>query len=635
MPLTELNAILGGPQGSGIETSMMIIGRALARRGYGFLANREYFSNIVGRHSYIHLRVKSDEYPRSLTYPVDLLVAMDAETIFMHFEDVSNRGFIVCDNASLHKTLEEAPSIEDITRERIKKRCNELGLDCSVESILKYLAEKKNASLISLQYEKIIRELFDKYKIDPRQLSRYLSGIVFSAFAVLLALDEDSLRYALSLHFKERVQIVEQNMDLYRIVVREMGGYKGALILAPPRINQKKTMFVTGNDIVAIAKIVAGVRYQSYYPITPAADESVLLERYSFIEDENIGPLLVLQTEDEIAAITSAIGASLTGARSSTSTSGPGFDLMVEGLSWAGMNEAPVVITYYQRGGPSTGQPTRGSQSDLFNAIFAGHGEFARVVLSSGDHLEAFYDTILAFNLAEEFQVPVIHLLDKFLANSTATISLPRLDEIKISRGTIVREAKEYKRFSLASLVSPRAFLGTRGVVMWYTGDEHDEYGHIVEDPENRIAMYSKRIEKISLIKDRVPSEQKIGIYGDRNPDYVFVGWGSVKNTVLEAIDVLRGRGIRAKYLNIKMLWPFPEREFVEAAEKVPADRMIVVEHSYGANIAKLIEMNTGISIEKSIVKFTGRPLTLKEVIEGFELIESGKEKKVVCRYGA
>jgi len=635
VPLRELNAILGGPQGSGIETSMMIIGKAAVRRGYGFLASREYFSNIVGRHSYIHLRVKSDEDPRSLTYPVDLLIAMDAETIFIHFEDVSDRGFVVFDGATLGKTLEDVPSIEDVTKERIKKRCSELGLDCGVEAILKYLADEKKVSLVSVQYEKIIRELFDKYKIDPRQLSRYLSGIVFSAFAILVSLDEDALRFALLMQFKERVHIVEQNMDIYRILVREMGSYRGALMLEPPRINRKKTMLVTGNDIVAIAKIVAGVRYQSYYPITPAADESALLERYSFIEDEKIGPLLVFQTEDEIAAITSAIGASLTGARSSTSTSGPGFDLMVEGLSWAGMNETPVVITYYQRGGPSTGQPTRGSQSDLFNAIFAGHGEFARIVLSSGDHLEAFYDTILAFNLAEEFQVPVIHLLDKFLANSIATISLPKLDGIKINRGTIVREAREYKRFSLASLVSPRAFLGTKGIVMWYTGDEHDEYGHIVEDPENRIAMYSKRIEKMNLIKDGVPREHKIRVYGDGNPDYVFIGWGSVKNTLLEAIDVLKEKGIRAMYLNIKMLWPFPDREFVEATRNVPADRMIVVEHSYGANIAKLIEMSTGLSIERNIVKFSGRPLTLRELVEGLELILSGKEKRVVCRYGA
>jgi len=616
---------------------MMVIGRALARRGYGFIADREYFSNITGRHSYIHMLVSSNRIPRALKYPVELVAAMDAETIFMHFEDISSNGIVIYDSGSLSKKISDAVSIEDITRKRIEDRCNDIKVQCTVESLLRFLEREKGVRLAEINFQSVLRKLVELAKIDPRQISRYVSGIIVSAIATIMDIDEDAVRYSLSTQFRDRQAIVEQNIQLFRIVANEISRYRGSLKLTKPEINMDKVVFASGNDIVAIAKIVAGVRYQGYYPITPASDESFLLERFEYIESEDtlIGPIIVIQTEDEIAAITSAIGASLTGARSSTATSGPGFDLMVEGLSWAGANEASVVITYYQRGGPSTGQPTRGSQSDLLNAVFASHGEFARVVISSGDHLEAFYDTVFAFNIAEKFQVPVIHLLDKFLANSTATIPIPDLDQLSIERGNIVKENKGYKRFNLNEHVSPRAFLGSKDIVMWYSGDEHDEYGHIVEDPENRIAMYSKRIEKLRLIEENTPINRKIIGYGDKNPDYVVIGWGSVKGVALEAIEMLYSRGIRGRYINVKMLWPFPAKEILEEISRVPKSKVIAIEHSYGANIIKLIAMFTGISIDNSIVKFTGRPIVLNELVDALEKVILGKERRVVLRYGA
>ena len=616
---------------------MMVIGRALARRGYGFIADREYFSNITGRHSYIHMLVSSNRIPRALKYPVELVAAMDAETIFMHFEDISSNGIVIYDSGSLSKKISDAVSIEDITRKRIEDRCNDIKVQCTVESLLRFLEREKGVRLAEINFQSVLRKLVELAKIDPRQISRYVSGIIVSAIATIMDIDEDAVRYSLSTQFRDRQAIVEQNIQLFRIVANEISRYRGSLKLTKPEINMDKVVFASGNDIVAIAKIVAGVRYQGYYPITPASDESFLLERFEYIESKDtlIGPIIVIQTEDEIAAITSAIGASLTGARSSTATSGPGFDLMVEGLSWAGANEASVVITYYQRGGPSTGQPTRGSQSDLLNAVFASHGEFARVVISSGDHLEAFYDTVFAFNIAEKFQVPVIHLLDKFLANSTATIPIPDLDQLSIERGNIVKENKGYKRFNLNEHVSPRAFLGSKDIVMWYSGDEHDEYGHIVEDPENRIAMYSKRIEKLRLIEENTPINRKIIGYGDKNPDYVVIGWGSVKGVALEAIEMLYSRGIRGRYINVKMLWPFPAKEILEEISRVPKSKVIAIEHSYGANIIKLIAMFTGISIDNSIVKFTGRPIVLNELVDALEKVILGKERRVVLRYGA
>lgn len=630
--------LLGGPQGSGIETSMWILGRILVSKGFGVIADREYFSNITGRHSYIQMLVSSVKLPRSLKYPVEILASIDAETVFTHFTDLSEGGILIYDVNVSSKRIEEIPSVEDATRERITRILSEKGVKPSVESVVEYLERDRRVLPLGLDFSSLLKTLSEQYRIDSRAVSKFLSGVIVSSVAVVLGLDEDIVTFGFRQQFREREELVEQNSLLYRLVRSALSKHYGVVRLEEPRLAMEKVMLVTGNDVVAIGKIVAGVRYQSYYPITPAADESFLLEKYDNILGENgevIGSVIVVQTEDEIAAVNSAIGAALTGVRSSTTTSGPGFDLMVEGLSWAGMNEVPLVITYYQRGGPSTGQPTRGSQSDLFNAIFAGHGEFARVVLSSGDHLDAFYDTIEAFNIAEKYQVPVIHLLDKFLANTVAVMTIPDVERVRIERGILSRGGPGYKRFSLESLISPRAFLGEKDTVMWYTGDEHDEYGHIVEDPEVRVRMYSKRIDKLSLILRDLPIDKKLRLHGPGNPDYLIIGWGSVKGVVLDAVEYFSEKGLKMSYLDLKLLWPFPSEDFLKITSGIPDSNILAVEHSYGVNIAELVAMSTGRRIVKRVSKYTGRPITLDELVHGLEEIVSGKKEKVVLSRGA
>lgn len=630
--------LLGGPQGSGIETSMWILGRILVSKGFGVIADREYFSNITGRHSYILMLVSSVKLPRSLRYPVEILASMDAETVFTHFTELSEGGILIYDVNISSKRIEEIPSMEDATRERIARVLAEKGVKTSVESVVEYLERDRRVLPLGLDFSSLLKALSEQYRIDSRAVSKFLSGVIVSSVAVVLGLGEDIVAAGFRQQFREREELVEQNIMLYRLVRSALSKHYGVVRLEEPRLVMEKVMVVTGNDVVAIGKIVAGVRYQSYYPITPAADESFLLEKYDNILGENgevIGSVVVMQTEDEIAAVNSAIGAALTGVRSSTTTSGPGFDLMIEGLTWAGMNEVPIVITYYQRGGPSTGQPTRGSQSDLFNAIFAGHGEFARVVLSSGDHLDAFYDTIEAFNIAEKYQVPVIHLLDKFLANTVTVITIPDVERVRIERGVLTRGGPGYKRFSLESLISPRAFIGGKDTVMWYTGDEHDEYGHIVEDPEVRARMYSKRIEKLSLILRDLPMDRKLRLHGPSSPDYLIIGWGSVKGVVLDAVEYFSEKGLKMSYLDLKLLWPFPSEDFLKITNGIPDSNILAVEHSYGVNIAELVAMNTGRRIVKRVSKYTGRPITLDELIHGLEEIVSGKKERVVLSRGA
>ncbi|MHA1616658.1 MAG: 2-oxoacid:acceptor oxidoreductase subunit alpha [Candidatus Njordarchaeales archaeon] len=503
----------------------------------------------------------------------------------------------------------------------------------SVGDVINYLKEK-GIEIVQLDFQKCLKRLAQKYAISPGAISRYLSGIGIGAVAALTGISLESIEEGLRARLAGREKLIEHNLYLINLVIEEIRSNHGTPFkLKGPVTDSREFLVVTGNDIIAMGKIVGGLRVQTYYPITPAADENLYLEEKMLLRigNKSLGGIVVMQTEDEIAAIASAIGAALAGARAATSTSGPGFSLMVEGLGWAGMNEVPVVITYYQRGGPSTGMPTRGVQSDLFFTLYAGHGEFARIVLASGDHLEAFYDAVEAFNLAEKHQVPVIHLVDKFLANSTATIPLPDLSRVRIERGNIIEDNKEYyKRFDLERIVSPRAFLGSNAI-MWYTGSEHDEYGHVSEDPVNRLEMYEKRIKKMDLIDQELSEEKRVILYGSKKPQLVLIGWGSTKGPILDALPRLESLG-EVAYLHFRVLVPFPKRivrEVISGAEKV-----IGVEHSYFVQIADLVSLHTSIPVPYRIAKWTGRPIYENEIVDAVKKIVEENKKRVVLTYG-
>ncbi|MFP3279919.1 MAG: 2-oxoacid:ferredoxin oxidoreductase subunit alpha [Vulcanisaeta sp.] len=629
--MNELRYILGGPQGGGLETLSELLSWAYAHAGYGVISDREYFSNIKGRHSYVHATVSAVELPRHLTYPVDIVAAMDAETVFTHFDDLRDGGYIIYNSDDDNVSFTSIPSMERDLRERLTSEFKELGVDGTVKSVVKYLQSNRKVRVVGLSFKELLMEIERREGIVPSQASRYISTILAGAVAAITGINEEDLDYSLKRRFV-REDLYRHNRAMANIVIEAVKGQFGSeLKLDKPSVKVSGVLVASGNDAIAMAKIVAGVRFQAYYPITPAADESFTLEEYEALGGE--GSIVVFQTEDELAAINAAIGAALTGARSSVATSGPGFDLMVEGLGWAGQNEVPVVVTYYQRGGPSTGQPTRGGQSDLLSSVFASHGEYPRIVLASGDHEEAFYDAIDAFNYAETYQVPVIHLVDKFLANTIATIPLPNLDGIRIVRGKLAPKGlTEYKRFDLSSVISPRAFLGD--YVMWYSGDEHDEYGHIDEDPINRIRMFDKRMKKLDLIEKEIPEERRYSYFGSERPDIVIVGWGFVKGVALKAIEELSGEGIKASYYHIRMFIPFPRESITKIAGEVGVDKLVAVEHNYQAQASRLVAMNTGITVGKSVVKYTGRPIYVHELVNAIKNIMRGSVREVMS-YGA
>ncbi len=397
------------------------------------------------------------------------------------------------------------------------------------------------------------------------QLSKMINVLTIGVSFALFKYDKKLVEDAIKATFHEKIvdmnitavdyayDYAEKNFDInhFKYKLEKIG-------VNEPRI------FLTGNQAVAMGKVLGGCRVQTYYPITPAADESEYLEAHEILKTKKgQEAIIVIQTEDEIAAINSASGACLTGARAATSTSGPGFSLMAEGIGWAGNNEVPVVVTYYQRGGPSTGQPTRHCQQDLRFAMHAAHGEFARIILASGDIQECFYDAAEVFNLAEKYQVPVIHLLDKAMANCSQTYPVFNYGNVKVDRGLIVGEkeleGKEYKRFRFTETgVSPRAFLGTKNAIQWCTGDEHNESGNINEEPFIRAQMMEKRMKKLDLIDKEVPMDLKVNFFGDKDSENIVVSWGSPKGAIIESLNQLKEEGLSLGYIQVRMIHPLP-----------------------------------------------------------------------------
>jgi len=651
--------MIGGAQGTGVDSSANLFSYSIAAAGYYVFGKREYHSNIKGEHSYFNV-VASDAFVRSTVDNVHLLASFDAETVFRHAWEVENSGGIIYDAALENERLRNIPTIDDTLKTDIEERLKNENVGETLRDVLS-VAKKRGVRLYPIPYMDLVKktgEMVGEQRMTV--LSRMVNTMAVAASFAIINADIDRLYSGLNYAFRAKKSVVDMNFTACKVVYDYVRNNfpDDFPIRLPKRAIGEDLILVNGVSIVGIAKIVAGCRFQTYYPITPAADESVYLEdkqvfnlnaasdgdEYEYphlAENKELaerGHILVLQSEDELAAVDMAVGASLAGVRASTSTSGPGFSLMVEGLGWAGMNEVPLVVTIYQRGGPSTGLPTRHEQGDLLFTIFAGHGEFPRIVMASGDMTEAFYDTIKAFNYAEKFQVPVIHLLDKSLANSAQTIPVPSLEGVVIDRGLLINKHLDgrevYKRFEFTDTgVSPRAPIGTRGGIFWNTGDEHDELGHISENPVNRTRMMDKRMGKIRLIEESIPPQEKVVVYGDPDADDWVVSWGSTKGPILDALEMLHEDGeTRLGFLQFKILYPFPSSLAHEILGR--SRRVIDVEQNYSGQLGRLMAMEAGIRPTHHVLKYNGRPFTSTEVRDGLREVLTSNIKRIVMNRG-
>ena len=627
--------LIGGPQGSGVDTAANIFSRVGAKLGYHVFGKREYHSNIKGLHSYFVVRL-SDKKIRSNINGANIMVAYDAETLVRHGLEIIKDGAIIYDASIVNTTVDQIPTLEASHKARLLKFFNSKNMEPNVSSILD-LAKENGVKVYPISFRDILSNIANE--LNSPELSRMVRlfnvlGVSFS-LGILKAPIEPLLE-AIEDTFSKKPSIVDLNKKAanfsYNYASAKFSDFNSSISKIDKESN---TLLVQGHQSSALGKIVCGCRFQSYYPITPASDESEFLETHEILQvkEDRPGSTTVVQTEDEISAIGMAVGASLTGVRSATSTSGPGFSLMAETLGWAGINETPVVITLFQRSGPSTGLPTRQGQDDLLFAINAGHGEFPRIVYASGDVEDSFYDTCKCFNFADIFQVPVIHILDKFIASSVVTCKRFEPDLISIDRGKLLEKIDgDYKRFAHSpDGISPRSKLGLENGVFWNTGDESDEYGHISEDPVNRIQMMDKRQTKVEQMLSLIPKDDQAVAYGKL--DICIVSWGSPKGPILDAIEMHRNEGHEIGFIDIKLLHPFPTN-YIKSMLK-DSSIIIDIEANMTGQLASLIRENLLRDPDYYVLKYTGRPMTCIEIFDSLKkILEKKSEKKQVLTYG-
>ena len=607
--------VIGGPQGGGINSVAETFAKACARGGLNIFANIEYHSNIKGEHSFYRVRA-SDKEIRSHVDWIDLLIALDKETLFgdIHKEFPTHEG---------HRN-EVSPGGGIIYDTALKLKAEDIG--------------RPDVNLYPMPYMEVLVGAL-KEQGHEKELSKYqvmANTVTFGASIALLDYDFNIVADSIKQGFTGRkAALGDLNVNAARhgyeyIKKNFVDGFPYKL---HPIKRDDKRMVMRGVQAVGAAKFKAGCALQTYYPITPATDESEFLEHYE--KDYNI---VVVQAEDEISAVLMAVGAAHAGVRASTSTSGPGLSLMSEGMGWAGHTEAPgPVIILWQRAGPSTGLPTRTEQGDLQFVLHAGHGEFPRMVIAPGDSSEAFYDTFDSFNYAERFQMPVIVILDKFLASSYQSLPILESLDLKIDRGQIATEADlatnpAYKRYEFTPTgISSRAVPGTRGGIFRTTGDEHDEFGHISENSENRIKMMQKRMQKVQLAAEMIPDAKKANFFGPLQADVTLVGWGSTKGAILDGMQDLEADGIRCNFLQVRYMNPFPSElvtKYLTSARK-----KILIENNYSGQLGSIIREKTGITMDSKILKYNGRQFSQNEIYEGVEEGAKNGVKEVVMAH--
>jgi 2-oxoglutarate ferredoxin oxidoreductase subunit alpha len=380
----------------------------------------------------------------------------------------------------------------------------------------------------------------------------------------------------------------------------------------------RRRIMITGNQAAALGAVAGGCKFYSAYPMTPASSIMHWLApraaRYGMI---------MKQAEDELAAINMAIGAGYAGVRAMVGTSGGGFALMTEALGMAGMIEAPVVAVLSQRGGPSTGLPTKTEQGDLFQALGASQGEYPKAVLAALDPIDAYYTVTEAHNLAEKYQMPVIVMMDLYLSERTVVTDPESLHpNVPIERGEVPASVEEgYLRYrDTPSGVSPRALPGTPNGMHVAVSDEHNEEGVLISDwytnPSMRARMMEKRMRKLEGV--RRDTENRAFIReGPEAAELTIVGWGSTYQILDEARRKLADGGRSVNLIQFRELWPFPTAQVLPLLHA--AKRVVCIENNYGGLLARLIRQETGVTVPYAVRKYDGEPFSIEPLTKALE----------------
>ena len=565
---------IAGSAGQGVESSGAGFAQALAEGGLHIFGLQDYMSRIRGGLNFFQVRVH--EQPL-FTHEdaIHILLPLNEEALAAYRDEVVQGGAIIYDEGF------------DVDRRSISGRGRK-AMPVPLLDIAKEHGERVMANTAAL-----------------------------GAAAGVVEYSYDRLADVIRANFRRKGgEVVAANLRVARaayLYVQERYGADFEWKLEQvPDVPQR--MIMTGNQALALGALAGGCRFISAYPMTPATSIIEWLAKH----EEEYG-VVTKHAEDEIAAINMAIGANFVGARAMTATSGGGFSLMVEALGLAGMCEVPLVVVEAQRGGPSTGLPTRTEQSDLLFVLNASHGEFPRLILAPGT-VEACFDAgWQAFNLAEKYQTPVIIITDELLASSLRTVEVDGIafDRVEIDRGSLLSQedldglTEPYKRHAFtADGISPRAVPGHPKAIYATASDEHDEFGHITEDMENRKRMMEKRMRKLETARQDVEPPLR---YGPEAAPIVLVGWGSTYGVLREVVERLDGE---ARLVQFQGLWPFPAEA---AAEALKGGELVLVENNITGQFKTLLQAETCIQVEHTVSRYDGRPFSPEDVIAGIK----------------
>jgi 2-oxoglutarate ferredoxin oxidoreductase subunit alpha len=562
----DFNILIGGEAGQGLKTIDDILGKILFREGFNIFSSKDFMSRIRGGHNFMQLRI-SDEKLYGPENDIDLLIALNSETVEIHRDQLKEDGIVLIEGES-----------EVIDGRTILVPASVIADD-----------------------------------INPKGVNTVFVGAVLKA----MNLNLETAKKVLEEHFEE--DLLDDNIKLLERGYNSVESIYDNLEENITKANDE--ILIDGNSALGWGALSGGLRFYSAYPMSPSTGIMKFLAGQQKDYD-----LVVEQAEDELAALNMALGGSYSGVRSMSGTSGGGLALMNETIGLAGTTETPVVVADVQRPGPATGLPTRTGQGDLLFAINSAQDDFPLMVIAPRDQEDLFFTGFRALNLADKYQIPVIILSDQFNADSSKNIKEFDFDSLTIERNIISSDdenVENYKRYKFTEDgISPRAYPGQfKGETVLVDSDEHDEEGHIVEDAETRTKMVDKRARKIDkLIEEDL---QEPNYYGDEDIDYLLLTWGSSYGPAREAYQLLKEDDINVGLLSFNDVWPLPKDKLKELAEDA---ELVTVELNSTAQFKSLIASETLIDVENSILKYDGRPFTGKEIYQRFldEVIDNG-----------
>lgn len=569
---------IGGESGQGVNSVGEMVAKSLKESGLYTFGYREYPSLIKGGYA-AHQIDLSDQPLASPSAATNILVCMSRVSVHAYLPTLRPGGMLLHSVTQLSFSPAEQQLIAD-----------------------------KQLAVAYLPAYQLAFEVGGK--------AIMANTVLVGALWRLLGLDLEPVKQVIRREFADKPDVIEPNLAClqrgFEEQVPELQPVQLPFTLVPVR---EADALMSGNHVLSLGAVAAGVRAYYAYPMTPSS--SILSYLASIYHQTG---MLVKQVEDEISVAQMAIGSMFMGTRALVGTSGGGFDLMTESVSLSGMTETPFVCILGQRPGPATGLPTWTAASDLNLAVYAGHGEYARCVVAVSDIASCYIEIQKAFNIAEKYQIPVILLTDKEIAESLFQFDvLP--GDVPIERHLVPEaecdQLQASDRYKITpSGISPRWLPGQADAPFDANSDEHLPDGSLTEEAEPTKAMYDKRLRKLETLAAELPEPE---LLGPELAVLTLVGWGSVRNSVMDALTIWNQANPQAQinYLHYTYVYPLKTARLQELVGR--AQPLLLIENNAMAQLGGLITQHTGYQFSETFLKYDGRPFFIEEMIEFLE----------------